>query len=221
MKRAKTGRLKMALIVLSAVALALGILTAFVVFVPTGSYQPVIVQGPGTVSFSNFPSSTASSAAAAPSSSINVASTTPTSTIQIPGTFASEYSSPYPVTWTEGGESFSITGASFQGNQMTFSLAIVMGSVSECVPVNLRLVADESGTLEPPNSPAGGTFTFPDTQTCAGTPGATYSQSVTFPIGPSIATPFLVTTGGASNIFFNVATDTSGGVDTTLPSNSD
>ncbi|MGC9968545.1 MAG: hypothetical protein ABSC29_02325 [Minisyncoccia bacterium] len=209
--RPKTNRLKITLLVFSAVAVALGILTALILFFPTGSYEPVIVRGPGAVSFSNFPSSTTSSSA-------SNASTTPIS--MIPGNFASEYPPPYPVTWAEGHETFSITGAAFQGNQITFSLAIEMSSVSECVPANLRLVTDESGTLEPPSSPAGSTFTFPDTQNCGGTPGATYSQSVTFAVGPSVAVPFLFTTGGASNVFFTVATDTAGSVDVALPSRS-
>lgn len=200
----KTDWIKTSLIVLSAAALALGILTAFVVFYPTGSYQPVVVQSTGTVSFSNLPSSTASSTSAS--------STTPMSTPTVPGGFASNYASPYPVTWIEGHETFSITGASSQGNQLTLSLTIQVGNVSECVPINLRLVADEFGTLKAPDSP--------DTQNCNGTPGATYSQSVVFAIDSSTTAPFLFTTGGTSNIFFNVATSTTGGVDIALPSHS-
>lgn len=199
----------MALIILSATALALCILTIIIVFYPTGSYQPVIVQGPTTASFSNLPTSTASS-------TVNV-STTPT--ILPPGSFSSEYPAPYPVAWTEGHENFSVTGATLQGNQLTFSLAIKMSNVSECVPVNLRLVADESGTLMPPSSPTGGTFTFPDTQNCGGTPGATYSQSVTFTVAPSVVAPFLFTSGGASNVFFTVATNTANRLDIVLPGN--
>ncbi len=203
----------MTLVVLSAAALALAVLAGFIVFYPTGSYQPVVVQNHGA---------TSSAAVLLPSSTALSTSTT-SQTPVLPATvggFSSEYSSPYPVQWSEGGESFSITGAALQNNQLALSLAIKMGIVSECVPVNLRLVADEFGTLRPPSAPPASTFTFPDTQSCNGTPGATYSESAVFSIDPSIFSPFLLTTGGASNVFFSVATDTAGGVDVTLPSHS-
>lgn len=200
----------MILIVLSAAALALGVLTIFVVFYPSGSYRPVVLQGPGTVSFSNFPSSIASSTPP------GTATTTPAAT----DTFASRYAPPYPVTWTEGRETFSITGAAFQGNELTLTIGIKMSDASECVPVTLRLIADEFGAQQPPTAPSGSTFIFSDTQNCAGTPGATYSEPVTFTIDPSIATPFLLTTGGVSNVLFNVATSSRGGVDIALPSKS-
>ncbi len=207
----------MTLVVLSAAALAFAVLAGFIVFYPTGSYQPVVLQNRGATS-----SSTSSSTVLLPSSTTSSTSTTsPTPVLTATaGGFSSEYSSPYPVQWSEGNESFSITGAALQNNQLTLSLAIKMGAVSECVPVNLRLVADEFGTLQPPSAPPASTFTFPDTQSCDGTPGATYSESVVFNIDPSIPAPFLLTTGGASNVFFNVATDTTGGVDVTLPSHS-
>ncbi len=213
-KKPKTERLKMALIILSAAALALCVLTIIIVFYPTGSYQAVVVQGPSAASFSNLPSSTAAAATSSSGNASNTVATVP------PGTFASDYSAPYPATWTEGRENFAITGAALQGNQLTLSLAIKMGTAAECVPVNLRLVADESGTLAPPNSPASGTFTFPDTQSCNGTPGATYSQSITFTIAPSAAPPYLFTTSGTSNVFFTVATNTANGLDIVLPGNS-
>jgi len=205
----------MTFVVLSAAALALAVLAGFIVFYPTGSYQPVVLQNHGVASSSASP--------AVPLPSSTASSTSPTSqTPALPATasgFSSEYSSPYPVQWSEGGESFSITGAALQNNQLTLSLAIKMGAISECVLVNLHLVADEFGTLRPPSTPPASTFTFPDTQSCDGTPGATYSESVVFSID-SIPAPFLLATGGASNVFFNVATDTTGGVDVTLPSRS-
>ena len=203
----------MTFVVLSAAALALVVLAAFIVFYPTGSYQPVVLQNHGTASSSAIflSSSTASS-------------TNATSQVPLPpatsGGYSSEYSSPYPIQWSEGGESFSITGGAIQNNQLTLSLAIKMGAVSECVPVNVRLIADEFGTLRPPSAPPAGTFTFPDTQSCNGMPGATYSESVVFGLDPLIPAPFLFTTGGASNVFFNVATNTTGGVDVALPSHS-
>lgn len=212
-------RLKTILIISWAVALALVVVTVLVVFYPNGGYMPVTVQNNGAT-FSNLPSSTASSFALASST----ASSTPTSTAGTPSPnsaaeFASDYSAPYPVTWKEGNEQFSLIGASLTGNQLTLTLAIQMGMTPDCVPVNMRIIADESGTLMPPSSPAGTTFIFPDTQTCNGTPGATYSEPVTFTTD-NIQAPYLMTTGGASNIFFNVATNTARGIDVALPGTS-
>jgi hypothetical protein len=110
-----------------------------------------------------------------------------------------------------------VTGASWNNDQLTIELSIQMGASPACIPLNVRLVADESGDLAAPTSPAGSNFIFPDTQTCNGTPGETYSQSVTFAVNPSVVAPFLVTTGGTANMFFNVATSTDGGVDVALP----
>ena len=208
----KSDRLRTVLIVLTAAALALGVLTAFVVFYPTGSYQPVVYKGNGPTAVSTSSStatSTASSTGAAPGAGSGV-----------PGQFSSEYTAPYPVTWNEGGESIAITGASFAQNQLTLALAITIGNSADCVPVNVALVTDESGTLKTPDRPSGSTFIFPDTQSCNGTQGATYSQSVVFTVDPSLASPYLFTTGGAANLFFNVATNTANGVDVALPSRS-
>ncbi len=224
MLRAKPDRLKTALIVLTAAALALGILTYFVIFFPSGSYSPVVVrQGPGTTSFGNIPTSTASSSLGFSSSTASSAfpsiPTGGTAETVPPGTYASEYSAPYPVSWDAGHEHFSVTGASLQGNQLILSLAIQMGNVPECVPLDLRFVADEAGTMKTPDSPPNGAFTFPDTQTCNGTPGATYSQSLVWTVDPS-APSYLFTTGGSSNVFFLAATSSPNGISVSLPSHS-
>ncbi len=206
-------RLTTTLIILWVIAIVLGVIALVVVFYPTGSYQPVIVQGPGTTtSFGNLATSTASS-------SLSGAATTTPVTLP-PGTYQSNYTTPYPVTWTEGHENFSVTGATFANGMLTFSFAIQMGSASECVPLNIRLITDELGTQETPNSPAGSSFTFPDTGTCNGTPAETYSQTVSFLVSPSLASPLLFTTGGTSNVFFSVATNTTNGIDITLPGTS-
>lgn len=94
-----------------------------------------------------------------------------------------------------------------------------MGSVPECVPLGLRLVVDEAGTLRAPVVPSNAVFNFPDTQSCAGTPGAAYSQSVIFDMSGAAA-PFLLTTGGTTNIFFQVATTSPNGIEVVLPSRS-
>jgi hypothetical protein len=124
------------------------------------------------------------------------------------------------VNWQEGNESFSITGASFVEGELTLTLAVEVGSNPDCVADNMRFIIDETGDQEAASSPAGPNFSFPDTGTCQGTAGSIYSESLIFPVADTIPSPFLLTTGGTSNIFFNVATDTSGGVDVTLPSTS-
>lgn len=210
-------RIKTVLIILVAIALALGILTAFVVFYPAGTYQ--------TVSLNNTSSSSLGTSYGSPTGIATTTnafqSTTPATaaTPSLAGQFSSEYSSPYPVSWNESSEKFSVTGAMFQGDKLTLTLAIQMGGTPECVPLNVRLVADEIGTLRAPDSPAGSSFAFPDTQSCNGTPGAIYSESLIFNVA-SVPSPFLFTTGGASNTFFTAATSTAGGVDIVLPSHS-
>jgi len=216
--------MRTALIILWAAAIVLSIVAFIVVFYPSGSYQPVVEEGPGTVSFSNLPTSTptsslANAASGTALSGAAAASSSSLSSLPI-GTFGSNYTSPYPITWNDGGASFAVTGAVWNGNQLALSLSIQMGPSPACVPIDLRLVANESGALQAPSSPAGPNFIFPDTQTCNGSPEATYSQTVTFTIDPSIPWPLLLTTGGAANTFFNIATSTSGGVDIALPGNS-
>ncbi len=207
----KANRIKTTLVVLSAIALALGILTAIVVFYPTGSYQPVIVQNVGTTtSFSNFTSANASGTAT--STATSTASTTTA------GQFASSYAAPYPVNWSDGGAAFSITGARSTGNQITLLLNIQTGAATSCVPVDLRFVTDEAGDLQAPDTAQ---FIFSDTGSCQGRPNTAYNnQSVTFTLNASATSPFLFTTGGASGTFFEVATNTAGGVDIALPSTS-
>lgn len=211
-------RVRTTLIVLSSAALALGILTYFVVFFPSGSYSPVSQSG-STTTFSNIPTSSISTSTAfvIPSSTVSTstATTGPVSTSSL----ATDFSYPYPLTWNEGNEEFSVTAASLDDTTLTLTLAIQMGNTSECVPINVRYVADEAGTLAAPASPSGANFIFPDTETCEGTPGAIYSQSITFAVNPTVM-PLLFTTGGASNQFFQVATSTDG-LAVTTPSTTD
>lgn len=210
-------KIKTILVISWAVALGLVVVTFFVVFYPT------VPPGPASSAPSTSSVETLSSAANATGTgnanafaSTTLPGNTTASAQNIPGQFASNYTPPYPVSWQEGGEAFSVTGASFQGDELSLTLAIQMGSVSECVPVNVRLVADEAGTLRAPDAPAGATFSFPDTQSCNGTPGETYSESLVFNTD-SVPAPFLLTTGGTSNTYFFAATTTAGGVDITLP----
>ena len=209
----KTDRLKTILVISWSAALALGVLSLIVVFYPAGSYQPVVVQATSTMTFNGLSSSSTVLA----STSLGLPTTT---TSLPPGDYATSYTAPYPVTWTQGDESFSVTGASLQANALTVALSVQVGTTADCVPLNLNLVADESGTMQAPSSPAGPDFIFPDTGTCEGTPGATYSESVSFTLGTAIPSPFLLTTGGTANVFFEAATTTAGGVTITLPSDS-
>ncbi len=212
--------MKTAFIVLAAAALALSVITYFVVFFPSGSYAPVLVRQGGsgaTTSFGNFSALTSTTSMVSSTPGANAATSTPPAAPS--GTYATEYAAPYPVSWDEGHERFSVTGASLQGNQFTLDLAIQMGNTSECVPLNIRFVADEAGTMKLPDSPPNGAFIFPDTQSCNGTPGATYSRSLAWTVDPALPS-FLFTTGGAANVYFLAATTTPNGMSVTFPPSS-
>jgi hypothetical protein len=150
-------------------------------------------------------SSTASSTLAIASSTDNGGLTDGSSTL---AEYASDYSQS-PMTWAEGDETLSVTGATLSGSQFTLKLTIQMGSVAECVPMNLRLVADENGDLVAPLTTQ---FAFPDSGTCQGTPGAMYSdQEIVFAVDPN-SLPLVFTTGGTSNKFFELSTTPQGGI---------
>jgi len=100
---------------------------------------------------------------------------------------------------------------------MTFTLAVQTGAASACVPLNLRLIADEAGDLEPP-VPA--SFAFPGSGNCNGAPSQSYAnQTTTFTVNPANF-PLLFTTGGTSNIFFEVATTSRNGLNIDFPGTS-
>jgi hypothetical protein len=114
----------------------------------------------------------------------------------------------------EGNETISIAAANLNGSQLTLTLSVQMGSVAECVPLNVRLVADEEGDL---TAPLTAQFTFPDTGTCEGTPGVTYNdQQIVFNVDPTTL-PLIFTTGGTSNKFFELSTTPQGGITITPP----
>ncbi len=206
--------MKITLIFLGSIAVILGIFAYFAVFgPPTGSYA--INPLDNTPNGSNG------------SSSLNIASDTmlgiATSSLGVPptasgslSTFGSSFATP-PLTWPEGQSKIGITAISLEGNQMTFTLTIQTGASPECVPQNLRLVADEQGDLNPPN-PA--SFSFPDSGNCNGSPNQTYTnQTTTFMVDPTTL-PLLFTTGGTSNIFFEIATTTGNGLNVVFPGTS-
>lgn len=200
--------MKTALIFLWTLAIVLGIFTYFAVFggAPgTYSVNPLPTStNLATSTMLILPSSTASSSLGANGSTAN------------PNFYGSAFTTP-PVTWSESGATLGITGASFENNQLTLTLTVQMAGSPSCVPLNIRLVADESGNLQSPNTPS---FSFPDSGNCNGAPGETYqNQSVVFMVTPD-KFPLLLTTGGSANVFFEVATTTSNGLQITLPSTS-
>lgn len=198
----------------------LGVIAYFTVFYTSGNYIVKEKANNAPTNVYSTPTSTASSTIGLGGSTSTVSSTTSGTALGTGGvneTYASIYSSP-AAQWQEGGETMSITGASLRGNQLTLDLEIDMGGKMECVPMNLRLLADESGTLQ---APATAQFSFPETGTCQGAPDATYGgQEVVFTIGNTIAFPLFITTGGASNIFLQVSTTTDGGISVILPQQS-
>jgi len=122
------------------------------------------------------------------------------------------------MSWNEGQNDFSITGASMQNGTLSLALKIQVGNLGGCMPIDLRLVTDESGDVTPPAQSA---FSFPDTNSCNATPNAMYqNQIITFSLPPAAPSPYLFTTGGTSNQFFQVSTTTDGGVQISLPATS-
>jgi hypothetical protein len=212
--------LKNVLITLSIVAVILVAITFYVVFYGnSGTYVVSSDLGPNADIFSTsttnvintstlaIATGTTSSAA---SSSLAVASdTTATSSIE---------TGAVPITWTQGNETLSITNAAISGPQLTLGVQVAMGPVSECVPLNLRMIADEQGDLSPPITPQ---FNFPDSGTCNGTPGETYSaQPIVFTLANPGVFPVILTTGGTANILFEVDQNPDGSLTVQLPPSS-
>ena len=91
-----------------------------------------------------------------------------------------------------------------------------MGSAYECVPLNLRLVLNEEGDVKRPLTQQ---FQFPDGGGCQGTPQTTCQDQRVILSTDNVTPPFWMTTGGLSNIYFEVATTTSG-IDIKIPQKS-
>lgn len=205
--------------VLIGVALVLGI-TAYIVIFGAGTQivQPKNIASPASSTVATFilPSSTTSSS---PIVSDNTASSSSSAFPGAPGTFSSLFSSPYPVVWSEGQSAFAISGATLAGNELTLMVNVTMGNLPQCVPVNIRLISDEEGDMVAPSSPS--SINFPlSTTTCEGTPNTLYpAEPVTFTVDPTNM-PLLFLTGGTSNIYFEVATTTEGGLDVAIPQQS-
>ena len=195
--------MKTVLIFLASLAVALGIFAYFAVFgAPTGSYSVSPMINQSDITSSSLLGETIST------SSLSASSGT--------ASFSTSFPTP-PLVWPEGQSKISISAISLEDNQLSFSLSVQTGGAPECIPLNLRLVADEEGDLDPPN-PA--SFSFPDSGNCNGAPNRLYAnQAATFTVDPTTL-PLLFTTGGASNIFFEVATTTGKGLQVDFPGTS-
>jgi hypothetical protein len=207
--------MKTTLIFLVSLAVILAIFAYFAVFgPPTGSYA---VSPIGNSSDTQIVSSSLLGEITSTSSILSMATgTTMNAGVSSSATFGSSFATP-ALAWPEGQSKIEITAASLEGSQMTLMLTVQIGASPECVPLNIRLVADEEGDLNPPN-PA--SFSFPDSGNCNGTPNQTYAnQTAIFTVDPTML-PFLFTTGGISNIFFEVVTTTNNGLNIILPGTS-
>lgn len=195
------------LIFLGGFTVVLSVITWFVIFHGGGTY---ILSSP-------LPTSSVTSTGSAATSTLADASSTDTGSSSSTSTALQEYSSTYgtpPITWTEGYDTLSITGATLSGSQLTLTVNVAMGAVAECVPMNIRLVANEQGDLTAPLNPS---FSFGTNGTCIGTPGASYSgQQVVFNVDPT-SLPLSFTTGGTSNEYFLLSPTDAGGITITLP----
>ena len=203
------------LVTLVVIAVILGIITAYMVFIGTGGTYVINspLGGPDASIFSTTGAATSTALAGGTASSS--ASSTASSSIA----YGSSTAASVPIAWEEGNETLTVTGAAITGTQLTLSVQVAMGSVAECVPLDLRLIADEQGDLSPPITSQ---FTFPDTGTCTGTPGEIYSgQQVVFSVADPTAFPFLLTTGGTSNILFEVTQNPDGSLAVQLPPKAD
>lgn len=206
--------MKLTLIFLATLAVILAIFAYFAVFgSSSGTYAVNPVATDTNIATSTvfiLPSSTASSSN--PDTGTGTAETSSSEG----GSFGTSFTSP-ALTWPEGQSKISITGVSLEGSQMAFTLSIQTGASPECIPLNLRLVADEEGDLNPPN-PA--SFAFPGSGNCNGAANTVYAnQTTTFLVDPT-ALPLLFTTGGSANIFFEVATTSNNGLNVIFPGTS-
>jgi hypothetical protein len=203
--------------ILTCIAVGLGVAAYFVIFgAGTQVIEPQLSNGSAassTIATFVFPSSTASS-------SLSLANGTASSgTSTTTGTFASNFSAPYPVTWSEGQSEFAISGATLSGNTLTLLVNVSVGQIPQCVPINVRLISDEQGDMVAPVSPAQTNFPL-STSSCEGTPNTLYpAEPLTFTVDPA-NTPFLFLTGGTSNVYFEVTTTADGGVNVAIPQQS-
>jgi hypothetical protein len=210
--------LKTTLITLSCIAGLLIVITFYVVFYGAGGTYVVSSFGSDAGIFATSTGVQAGGAASSTTSS-TLALASSSGDSDTSSSLSSASLDAAPVTWTQGNETLSVINAAVSGSQLTLGVQVTMDSVAECVPLTLRMIADEQGDLSPPITQQ---FTFPDTGTCNGTPGETYSaQPVVFALSDPATFPILLTTGGTANILFEVAQNPDGSLNVQLPPNAD
>lgn len=206
--------LKSTLIVSASTALVLGVITYFVVFGGPQDIQPAknASSSTGTPAFT-FPSSTTPGTIAGTdeTTSGTVASNMPTS---FQSTFAST-----SVAWNEGQPTFAIKGGTLQNNQLALAVTVQTGNIPQCVPINLRIVSDEQGDMQAPVSPSSQNFPLGQNGDCEGTANTSYDQSLIFNIG-GLNAPYIFTTGGTSNIYFEIIPMSDGSLELSIPQQS-
>jgi hypothetical protein len=208
--------LKTILITLSCIAGLLIVITFYVVFYGGGGTYVVSSNlGPDAGIFATSTATQAGGAASSTTSSTLALAPSSASS----ATSSSLTSAESPITWKQGNETLSVINTSVSGSQLTLGVQVTMDSVAECVPLTLRMIADEQGDLSPPITSQ---FTFPDTGTCNGTPGETYSaQPIVFTLNDPTTFPIILTTGGTANVLFEVTQNPDGSLSVQLPPSAD
>jgi hypothetical protein len=212
--------LKTTLITLSCIAGLLIVITFYVVFYGSGGTYVVSSNlGSDAGIFATSTGAQAGEAASSTTSSTLAFASSSASSTASSSLSSDAASGASPVTWTQEHETLSVINASVSGSQLTLGVQVTMDSVAECVPLTLRMIADEQGDLSPPITPQ---FTFPDTGTCTGTPGETYSaQPIVFTLNDPSTFPIILTTGGTANVLFEIMQNPDGSLSVELPPSTD
>jgi hypothetical protein len=212
--------LKTTLITLSCIAGLLIVITFYVVFYGSGGTYVVSSNlGSDAGIFATSTGAQAGEAASSTTSSTLAFASSSASSTASSSLSSDAASGASPVTWTQEHETLSVINASVSGSQLTLGVQVTMDSVAECVPLTLRMIADEQGDLSPPITSQ---FTFPDTGTCNGTPGETYSaQPIVFTLNDPTTFPIILTTGGTANVLFELIQNPDGSVSVQLPPSAD
>ncbi len=117
------------------------------------------------------------------------------------------------VSWKEGDATISVQKGTLEGEKLTLFLK-VKSVKSRCIPLNLRQIADEMGTLKAPTT---ATFTYSEKNDCTAKANTTYeNQPVIFMVNPKDPS-YLFYTQGTANLYFEVSTTTNKGLKIEVP----
>jgi hypothetical protein len=136
----------------------------------------------------------------------------------MPTSFQSTFPSTI-VAWSEGQPSFAITGGALQNGQLSLTLTVQTGNIPQCVPINVRMVSDEQGDMQAPVSPSAQNFPLGTNGDCEGTANTSYDQTITFNAS-GVSAPYLFTTGGSSNVYFEITPMSDGSLELSTPQQS-